>query len=118
MSNHFPSAVVSELIYLIDEPGLAGGLASLQAGEPLYLVSFQFASDADWAAFDQDATEVTVATAVTALATMWSAQTGADLATVQASVTVSRQWTFAAPGFVTNNSSFNYTDAMTYPPAA
>jgi len=100
------------LSYQIVVPGRTVGLASTTPGV-INLMSFKFASSGDYATFDQDATEATIKTVITACATGWASLLGITVGMIQAGLVVNRTWVFAAADFASNQ--VLHTDQMTYP---
>jgi hypothetical protein len=113
MASSFPSMNVIRLRYVITVPGHTVGLAST-IPSTIDLVEYAFGSAADYASFDQAATEAVVATALTTVASSWGTLLGVDPSVFLAGLVISRNWVFAGPDFT--SSQIEYADTMTYPP--
>jgi len=139
MSNHFPTIPSLNLLFVkytatwntgagsdlsyFDVSGVvpleiqAGpGIFALPDGppaNPIMTVPFNFSTPGDAGSFDQDAAEAKVATVLDDIAQAVATASGNDLATVQAWITVQRQWLWMDEGrlfFLTYDN-----DTMTYP---
>ena len=114
MANHFPAMppmVVANLQYVVHMTPVANGTSSTPQ-QDVALVNFGFeAPDGtfDYSRFDQDVYETNLKTMLNGICAQWAANLGTDVPSVQASMTIRRQWTFnGSPGY-------QQSDWMPYP---
>ncbi len=136
MSNHFPTPPASfNLASLVYQPTISGfdasfaGLDFTGINNPpgdqgnadsftdggsvqLFAIPFNLSTPGDAGSFDQDSAESTIAGALDDIAGGLAALNGSTLASVQANITVNRQWTWQDSA---SEFTLTYSDTMTYP---
>jgi hypothetical protein len=118
VANHFPSLpamVVANLQYIVHMTPVANGTSSTPQ-QSVQLVNFGFevpdgqgGITFDYSRFDQDVYETQLKTMLNGICAQWAGNLGTDVPTVQAAMSIQRQWTFnGSPGY-------QQSDSLPYP---
>jgi hypothetical protein len=124
VANNFPAMpdmALAGLQYSVDIAGIGGASTTFPPGS-LHLISTTFDTSVidgvvqfDYTIFDQDTHEATMKQMLNGLCNVMAAGMGVTLATVQAAITVTRTWTYAATLAADSLTGCVMTDTMPYP---
>jgi hypothetical protein len=124
VANNFPAMpdmALAGLQYSVDIAGIGGVSTTFPPGE-LHLITTTFDTNVidgvvqfDYTIFDQDAHEATMHQMLNGLCNVMAAGMGVSLATVQAAITITRTWMFAATLAAESLAGCQITDTMPYP---
>jgi hypothetical protein len=123
VANNFPvmpDMGLATLQYSIDIAGIGGASTTFPPGS-LHLITTTFETAVvdgvmqfNYAIFDQDVHEATMKQMLNGLCNVMAGGMGVTLGTVQAAITITRTWIYAALD-AANPGSYQFTDRMPYP---